>query len=110
MSNKRPLVVIAYFILPIIPVIKDYNINFHTVKESILSLTFNNSGIKKLIAEQEVGGGGDRDCKNVKGRLVTTFSSKRLIFVFLPTITRNHRYIYSILSTSYLHDLIIEAS
>ena len=47
MSNKRPLAVIAYFILPIIPVIKDYNISFHTVKESVLSLTFNNSGIKK---------------------------------------------------------------
>ena len=47
MSNKEPLVVIAYFILPIIPVIKDYNINFHTVKESILSLTYNNSGIEK---------------------------------------------------------------
>ena len=47
MSNKEPLVVIAYFILPIIPVIKDYNINFHTVKESIFSLTFNNSGTEK---------------------------------------------------------------
>jgi hypothetical protein len=47
--------VIASFILPIIPLIKDYNIHFHTVKESVLCITFNNSDIKKLIAEQEDG-------------------------------------------------------
>lgn len=46
-SNKRPLVVIVYFILPVIPVIKDYKVNFHTLKESVLSLVFNSSGIKK---------------------------------------------------------------
>jgi len=46
-SNKRPVVVIVYFVLPIIPVIKDYKINFHTLKESVLSLAFNCSGIKK---------------------------------------------------------------
>ena len=41
----------ASFIL-IPPVIKECNINFHTVKESVLSLTFNNSEIKKkYIAE-----------------------------------------------------------
>jgi hypothetical protein len=65
--------VIAYFILCVIPFVKVYNINFHTVKESVLSLTFNSSGIKKLIAEQE-DGKKDRDCKNIKGGLVTTLS------------------------------------
>jgi len=52
--------------------------------------TPNNSDIKKLIAEQENGGwggGGNRDCKNITGRLVTTLSSKLLIFVFNPLNT-----------------------